>query len=88
MSLSLGGGGGLDDQMDPELQRMVMVEAQKAQFTNNVHSLTDACWDKCVDKIANKTDTKALKCVSNCVDRFVDTSFFITNKLSNMGGGR
>lgn len=76
-----------DEQMDPELQRLVMMETQKAQFTNNVHSLTDTCWDICVDKIHNRTDSKTQKCVANCVDRFVDTSFFIANKLSNMGSG-
>ena len=75
------------DEMDPELQRLVMAETQRAQFTNNVHSLTDICWDLCVDKIQNRTDTKAQKCIANCVGRFVDTSFFIANKLSNMGSG-
>lgn len=70
--------------MDPELQRMVAIEAQRAQFTNNVHKLTDICWDKCVDKV-HKADSKAQKCVTNCVGRFVDTSFFIANKLGNMG---
>lgn len=71
--------------MDPELERLVMMETQRAYFTNNVHSLTDTCWDKCVDKVYHKTDTKALKCIANCVDRFVDTSFLFTNKLASMG---
>lgn len=72
-----------EDEMDPELQRMVMAETQRAQFVSNVHSLTDVCWDMCVDKVQNKTDTKALKCVANCADRFVDTSLFIANKLAS-----
>lgn len=81
--MSLGGSDG-DDQVDPELQRMVMLETQKQQFNNNVHSLTDTCWDKCVDKIYHKSDAKTEKCLTNCVDRFVDTSFFVANKLSNL----
>ena len=80
-----GGGGGGQQEMDPELQRIVMMETQRAQFTNNVHSLTEVCWDKCVDKIYHKADSKTQACVANCVDRFVDTSFFIANKLGNMG---
>ena len=82
--MSVGDGG----QVDPELQRLVMMETQRARFNENVHSLTDTCWDKCVDKINNKTtDSKTQKCLANCVDRFVDTSFFIANKLASMGGG-
>lgn len=83
MSMGMGG----DERVDPEMERLVMAESQRAQFTNNVHSLTDTCWDMCVDKIHNKTDSKSQKCVANCVARFVDTSFFISNKLANMGGG-
>ena len=79
--MAMGGG----EEMDPELQRMVMAETQRAQFTNNVHTLTDKCWDKCVDKIYNKMDSKTEKCISNCVERFVDTSFFLANKIANTG---
>lgn len=78
----------MDDQMDPELQQAVMMEAQRAKFTNNVHSLTNVCWDKCVSKIATQTDNKVQKCLTNCVDRFVDTTFFVANKMSSAGGGR
>ena len=81
----LGEGG---EEMDPELQRIVMMETQRAQFTNNVHNLTDICWEKCVDKISNKTDSKVQTCVRNCADRFVDTSFFIAQKLSSVGQER
>lgn len=80
--MSLGQGG---EPVDPELQRLMMIELQKAQFNKNVHSLTDACWDKCVDKIYHKPDSKTDKCVANCVDRFLDTSYFIANKLAQLG---
>lgn len=76
---------GNGDQMDPELRRMVMIETQRAQFVNNVHSLTNTCWDKCVEKIYHKSDSKTQKCVANCVDRFVDTSFFLAKKLAETG---
>ena len=82
MASSMGGGG--NQEMDPELQKEVMRQTQLAQFSNNVHSLSDVCWDKCVDKIYHKPDSKTQACVTNCVNRFLDTALFITNKLQSM----
>jgi import inner membrane translocase subunit TIM8 len=73
------------ENIDPEVQRAVLVETERAKFTSNVHSLSDVCWDKCVDKIYNKTDNKAQKCIANCVDRFLDTQLFITKRVVSMG---
>ncbi|XP_003386556.1 PREDICTED: mitochondrial import inner membrane translocase subunit Tim8 A-like [Amphimedon queenslandica] len=71
--------------VDPELQRFVQIETQKARFQANVHQFTDLCWDKCIDKVPNRMDGKTEQCFVNCVERFMDTSNFIVNKLSTMG---
>lgn len=39
------------------------------------------CWDKCVEKPASKLDGRTEACLKNCVDRFIDVSFFITNRF-------
>ncbi len=71
--------------MDPQLQRFIEVETQKARFQANVHQFTDLCWDKCMpDKLGNRMDGKTELCFNNCVGRFLDTTEFIVRKLETM----
>ena len=81
-----GSGGGGNPDVDPELQRFLQVESQKAQLNVRVHSFTDICWDKCVDKIGPTMDGRTEKCVVSCVERFLDTTNFIINRLEKLGG--
>ncbi|XP_018429154.1 PREDICTED: mitochondrial import inner membrane translocase subunit Tim8 B [Nanorana parkeri] len=67
-----------------ELQRMLAVEQQKAQFTAQVHNFMDVCWDKCMDKPGNKLDSRTENCLVNCVDRFIDTTLSITNRFAQI----
>ncbi|KAK1787795.1 hypothetical protein P4O66_016283 [Electrophorus voltai] len=67
-----------------ELQRLIAVEQQKAQFQAQVHNFTDACWDKCMDKPSTKLDSRTETCLVNCVERFIDTTLTITNRFSQM----
>lgn len=70
--------------VDPEMQRFLEVEGQKARFQANVHTFTDLCWDKCVDRIGAKMDSKTEQCFENCVNRFIDTTNFVVQRLENM----
>ncbi|OQR68185.1 mitochondrial import inner membrane translocase subunit Tim8 protein [Tropilaelaps mercedesae] len=67
-----------------DLQEQLMVEQQKAQFQMQVHRLTNICWDKCVDKPSSRLDGRTETCISNCVERFIDTSLTITNRFAQM----
>ena len=80
-----GGSGGPQQNVDPEMQRFIEIETQKARFQANVHTFTDMCWEKCMDKaISSRLDSKAEQCFTNCVGRFMDTTNFIVSKLENM----
>ena len=46
-----------------------------------VHGLTDQCWDICMEKPSSRLDSKTESCLANCVDRFIDTSNFVVNRL-------
>ncbi|XP_011702268.1 PREDICTED: mitochondrial import inner membrane translocase subunit Tim8 A-like [Wasmannia auropunctata] len=70
--------------IDPELAELLMVEKQKAQFNAQIHEFNDFCWDKCVDKPGSKLDGRTETCIHNCVDRFIDVSFFITNRFAQL----
>ncbi|XP_022618687.1 mitochondrial import inner membrane translocase subunit Tim8 B [Seriola lalandi dorsalis] len=67
-----------------ELQRMIAVEQQKAQFQAQVHNFTDICWDKCVDSPGSKLDYRTETCLVSCVERFIDTTLTITNRFTQM----
>uniref|UniRef100_A0A3P9MET8 Mitochondrial import inner membrane translocase subunit n=1 Tax=Oryzias latipes TaxID=8090 RepID=A0A3P9MET8_ORYLA len=67
-----------------ELQRMIAVEQQKAQFQAQVHTFTDVCWDKCVDTPGSKLDYRTETCLVSCVERFIDTTLTITNRFTQM----
>ncbi|GAB6026444.1 Mitochondrial import inner membrane translocase subunit tim8 [Chamberlinius hualienensis] len=69
---------------DGELQEFIMLEQQKAQFQVQVHRLNDVCWDKCVDKPGSKLDSRTETCISNCVERFIDTSLTITQRFAQL----
>ena len=66
---------------DPEVQQFLMMEQQKAQFQSQVHRMVDTCWDRCIDKPRDKLDSRAETCLSNCVERFFDTSIYITGRF-------
>ena len=69
---------------DAELQQFIALETQKAQFQKTIHDITDQCWEKCMDKPRDKLDYKTEGCMSNCVDRFVDTTLIITQRFQQM----
>ncbi|CAO1391099.1 unnamed protein product [Diamesa hyperborea] len=70
--------------IDGELQSFLEAEKQKAQVTQQIHEFNEICWDKCVDKPSNKLDGKTEQCLTNCVDRFIDTSLLITNRFAQL----
>ncbi|CAN7936949.1 unnamed protein product [Ixodes hexagonus] len=70
--------------VDREMQAFLAVEQQKAQFQAQVHRLNEICWDKCVDKPSTKLDGRTETCLSNCVERFIDTSLSITNRFAQL----
>jgi len=65
---------------DPRMQRFFMAEAQKVRFNKAVNEVTEMCFDKCVDYPGRKMDNKTSYCLTNCVERFLDTSNFISNR--------
>lgn len=70
---------------DPQMQRFIESETQKQRFQQLVHSLTDQCWDTCMGTPGQKLDRKTESCLTNCVERFIDTSNFVVNRLEKEG---
>ena len=70
--------------IDPVLKQQLMAESEKAKFQLQVHNLTDTCWEKCVDKPNNRLDSRTETCLQSCVERFIDSSNFIVNRLGEL----
>ncbi|KAK2588406.1 hypothetical protein KPH14_004412 [Odynerus spinipes] len=73
-----------EDATDLQLQDFIEKESRKQQFQNLTHSLTDICWETCIDRPTPRLETKIEKCLVNCVERFIDTTNFITNRLERI----
>ena len=66
---------------DPHMQRFVEMETQKQRFQQLVHTLTERCWDSCMGSPGHKLDSRTETCITNCVERFIDTTNFVVNRL-------
>ncbi|XP_078032948.1 mitochondrial import inner membrane translocase subunit Tim8 A-like [Augochlora pura] len=70
--------------VDERFQAFVETEAKKQQFQRLVYNLTDICWEICVDTPSTRLGAKIEKCLVNCIERFIDTTNFITNRLERV----
>ncbi|CAF0996768.1 unnamed protein product [Rotaria sp. Silwood1] len=70
---------------DPHLASFIEQENQKQRFQSVVHSLTEQCWELCAPSISSRLDGKTETCLANCVERFIDSSNYIINKLGQEG---
>lgn len=68
---------------DPGMQRFVEMETQRQRFQQLVHSLTDRCWDSCMGTPGQKLDSRTEACITNCVERFIDTTNYVVNRLES-----
>ncbi|CAF1222239.1 unnamed protein product [Rotaria sp. Silwood1] len=68
--------------VDAQLASFIEQENQKHHFHSIVHGLTEKCWDLCSPNISSKIDDKNQKCLIDCVERFVDSSNYIMNKIN------
>ncbi|KAL1923134.1 uncharacterized protein VTP21DRAFT_9510 [Calcarisporiella thermophila] len=77
-------GSELDEQSQRELAKFLENENAKLRLQNSIHTFTDMCWDKCITKVGNRLERNDETCLTNCVERFLDTSLFIVRRLEEM----
>ncbi|KFD57790.1 hypothetical protein M514_01460 [Trichuris suis] len=71
-----------EEQVDPGLQKFLEAEVQRQQFQSLVNSLSSTCWDLCVaDRLGPRLDGKSQTCIANCVNRMIDGSTYIVQRL-------
>ncbi|XP_032686001.1 mitochondrial import inner membrane translocase subunit Tim8-like [Odontomachus brunneus] len=73
-----------DTQIDAQLSELLDIEKAKVATTAQIHAFNDICWEKCVEKPGSKLDARTETCINNCVNRFIDVSYFITNRFAQL----
>ncbi|PWN99754.1 putative TIM8-translocase of the mitochondrial inner membrane [Tilletiopsis washingtonensis] len=73
---------GLNEADQKELHSFLETKQAEARIQSTIHDHTDRCWDKCVKSAPGTSFARGEEaCLANCVDRFLDTSIFIVNKV-------
>jgi len=89
MDFGAGAGAGAEAGLegDKELQEFIMKEQQQEIFRTAISKMTDTCWEKCFPGAPGKSlDGKTETCIANCVERFIDTSLQLTQRMQQLGG--
>ena len=56
-----------------------------AQLMQQMHHLNETCWDTCITgSFSSSLSGREETCVTNCVERFVDTTLLITNRFAQL----
>ena len=81
------------DQLAPEQKEQLMAiqvyAMQRKELMDRIFNASALCFEKCApgDKFSAKLDSKTETCFKNCAERFLDTQYFIVNRLQE-GGNR
>ncbi|EDP43219.1 hypothetical protein MGL_2229 [Malassezia globosa CBS 7966] len=79
----------LTDEDQKELSTFLDAEQAKARVQSTVHAFTERCWDQCVkSSIGSHFGRGEEACLSNCVERFLDTSLFIVCVIERLTAGQ
>lgn len=76
----------LDDDSRKEILQFIESENSKSKVQMSIHNFTDMCFKKCNENkpiVANTLDSTEEKCLSNCLNRFLDTNIRVVQALQN-----
>ncbi|KAJ7783487.1 Tim10/DDP family zinc finger-domain-containing protein [Mycena maculata] len=71
-----------DEATQKELSSFLEKQQAEARLHASIHNFTGICWDKCVTGTPSNRFSRAEEsCLSNCVERFLDTSLFMVRRI-------
>ncbi|EJD52156.1 hypothetical protein AURDEDRAFT_159008 [Auricularia subglabra TFB-10046 SS5] len=71
-----------DEATQKELAQFLEREQAQARMQTTIHNFTDMCWEKCISGSSfGRFSSKEQACLTNCVDRFLDSSLFMVKKI-------
>ncbi|KAI5116743.1 hypothetical protein M0805_000437 [Coniferiporia weirii] len=71
-----------DEATQKEIAAFIEREQAGARVQAAVHNFTSVCWDKCITGAPSTRFSRGEEaCLSNCVERFLDSSIFLIKQL-------
>ncbi|KZT21662.1 hypothetical protein NEOLEDRAFT_733061 [Neolentinus lepideus HHB14362 ss-1] len=71
-----------DEKTKKEMQTFLTGLQATSQLQQNIVDYTNRCWDKCITGAPGSyLSSSEERCVANCVERFLDASVYMVNKL-------
>ncbi|KAL6249994.1 Mitochondrial import inner membrane translocase subunit tim8 [Rhinocladiella similis] len=69
-----------------QLQTFIQTESQRSNIQKTVHELTEMCFKKCITGSisSGKLASKEESCMSNCVNRFMDSNLAVLQHLEKL----
>ena len=72
--VGVGGAGG-------DFETQLQVAQETTTMMTQMHYINEICWDTCITgNPGSSLSSRESNCLSNCVERFVDTTLLITNR--------
>ncbi|KAJ7071292.1 Tim10/DDP family zinc finger-domain-containing protein [Mycena amicta] len=72
----------LDEAAQRELSLFLERQQAEARVHASIHNFTGICWKKCVTGTPSTRFSRSEEaCLTNCVERFLDTSLFMVRKI-------
>lgn len=74
----------LDDGSRKEILEFIESENSKSKVQMSIHNFTDMCFKKCNENrpiTSNALDKTEEQCLSNCLNRFLDTNIRVVQAL-------
>ena len=64
-----------------DFETQLQVAQEATTMMTQMHYINEICWDTCITgNPGSSLSSRESNCLSNCVERFVDTTLLITNR--------
>ena len=74
----------MDQKIDVgEMKKQIAAEIAAATLQELVEDITEKCYSSCIKKPASSLDNYEQRCLSNCMDRFIDSYNLVSRQFTS-----
>jgi len=79
----------LDAASQKHLNEFLEQEQVQARVAERIHTFTEMCWDKCITGTPSTRFSRSEEsCLTNCIDRFLDSSIYMVKQIEQQQANR